>query len=175
MHGGRCKHCCNWHRHGEQSQGRDLQASANLLCVRADCCSFALCRQSWRASKSGGFNLIFMAGRISPGSHPSPCCSQGTGGWLGTWAVLVALPQGGPKAQGQHSGVGTGPPAVVGITLRCVAASCPCGGHAAAERAAGASHVPGPLRGAGSRRKVGMAEERFPIALCFWHEVGVHL
>lgn len=92
--GGPCKHCCNWRRRGEQSQGEDLQASANLLCGRADCCSFILCRQSWQASTGGGFNLIFMAGRLSPVSHPVLCCSQGAGGWLGTQAGLVALPWG---------------------------------------------------------------------------------
>jgi len=40
--------------------------------------------------------------------------------------------------------MGAGPPAAVGIVQRCVAVACPCGGHAAAERATGASHVPGP-------------------------------
>lgn len=94
-HGGRCKHCCSWRRHGERSQGRDLQASANLLCVRADCCSFTLCRQSWQASMGGGFNLIFVVRRLSPASHPGLCRSQGAGGWLGTQAELVALPWGG--------------------------------------------------------------------------------
>lgn len=88
-HSGCCKHCCNSRRHGEQSQGRDLQASANLLCVCADCCSFTRCWQSWQASMGGGFNLLFWRGDSAQPLTPACAAAKGLeAGWglkLGWW------------------------------------------------------------------------------------------
>lgn len=108
MHGGRCKHCCNWRRHGEQSQGGDLQASANLLCGRADCCSFTL--PTKLASQHGwGISSDIHGGKTQPSVSPQPVLQSrswrlaGDSGWVGGPAL------GELKAQGLCSGVGTGP------------------------------------------------------------------
>lgn len=57
--------------------GQDLLASAKLLCVRAERCSFAPRRQSWRARPAWGSHPTSMAGRLGPASLPSLCCSPG--------------------------------------------------------------------------------------------------
>lgn len=98
LRGGCCKHCCNWRRDGEQSQGGDLQASANLLCVHADGCSFSLSPQSWQASTGGGFNLMFTAGRqpslsSQPVLQPRGWRLAGDPGWVGGPALGSQRPK----------------------------------------------------------------------------------
>lgn len=60
------------------SRARDLQASANLLCVRADCCKLQFTSKFGKGVQWG-----------KALHNPSTvCCHQGAAGWLGTQAGL---------------------------------------------------------------------------------------
>lgn len=135
LRGRRCKQCRNWRRDGEQSQGGDLQASANLLCVHADGCSFSLSPQNWQASTDGGFNLIFTAGRLSPACVAATGLKASWGPRLGWWPYLGGAK--GPRIMlrvghrtpllwwASLSGVWQSPALEV-VTLQLSKLPCPC-------------------------------------------------